>query len=248
MRISVVIPAYNAADSISKAIASCMRQTHKPYQVIVVDDASNDNTGEVVMQHTGVFLITLNKNSGPSTARNEGWRAATGDIIAFLDADDEWHNEKLVTIHNVFLQNSDVLFLGHPYTLSHTPKPIPTLLEAQKKGYAAILLKNSFQPSCIAVRKTLPLRFDESYRYCEDHELAIRVAHKYSCHWLDVPLTILGRPQLSAGGASANRWKMRKGELRLYTSIYKHNMVYIVFIPVLWIYSLGKMLMRSLLH
>lgn len=248
MRISVVIPAYNAASSISKAIASCMRQTLQPCQVIVVDDASIDNTGEVVMQHTGVFLITLNKNSGPSTARNEGWRAATGDIIAFLDADDEWHNEKLATIHNVFQQNSEVQFLGHPYTLSHTHKPVQASVETQKKSYAAILLKNSFQPSCIAVRKTLPLRFDESYRYCEDHELAIRVAHKYSCHWLDVPLTILGRPQLSAGGASANRWKMRKGELRLYTSIYKHNIFYAVFIPLLWIYSLAKMLLRRLLH
>jgi len=248
MRISVVIPAYNAANSIGKAIASCMRQTLQPYQVIVVDDASNDNTSEVVMQHTGVFLITLDKNSGPSTARNEGWRAATGDIIAFLDADDEWHNEKLATIHKVFSQNSEVQFLGHPYTLSHAHKPVQAAIEIQKKSYTAILLRNSFQPSCIAVRNTLPLRFDESYRYCEDHELAIRVAHKYSCHWLDVPLTILGRPQLSAGGASANQWKMRKGELRLYTSIYKHNIFYTAFIPLLWIYSLGKMLLRRLLH
>ena len=245
MNISVIIPAYNAADSIGKAIESCMNQTHRPYQVIVVDDGSNDNTGEVVMQYKGVFLISLNKNCGPSIARNEGWRAATGDIIAFLDADDTWHPAKLEILAEGFSDYGHIQYLGHPYVLDAFPGNTLKPGNVTHQKYLSTLLRNPYQPSCIAVRKGMEERFDETYRYCEDHELSIRAAHKYSTHWLDTPLTKLGRPQLTSGGASANLWKMRKGELRLYSSIYRHNIVYAIFIPLLWIFSIGKMLYRQ---
>lgn len=244
MKISVVIPAYNASGSLRRAIESCMRQTSKPHEIIVVDDASRDNTIEIAKQYTDIILLPLEQNSGPSKARNTGWDAATGDIVAFLDADDEWYEEKLAIISKVFQQNKDIKFLGHPYSLQKASinKGEP---QAFIKSYTNILLRNPYQPSCIAVKKTLPLRFDESYRYCEDHELAIRVAHQYNCHWFNAPLTILGRPQLSDGGASGNTWKMRKGELRLYSSIYKHSIFYTLLIPLLWLFSIGKMLFRK---
>lgn len=243
MNISVVIPAYNASGSLKRAIESCMRQTLPAHEIIIIDDASTDNTIEIVKQYPDIILLPLQQNAGPSKARNTGWDAATGDIIAFLDADDEWHEEKLACISKAFQQNKDIKLLGHPYSLdktgitSHQVQPV-------LKTYAGILLRNSYQPSCIAVKKTLPLRFDESYRYCEDHELVIRVAHQYGCYWLPVSLTILGRPQLTAGGASGNTWKMRRGELRLYSSIYKQSIFYTPLIPFLWLFSLGKMIFR----
>lgn len=243
MKISVVIPAYNAADSLEKAIESCMRQTLPPLEIIVVDDASTDSTTEITKQFPGIKLLCLQQNAGPSKARNTGWDAATGDIIAFLDADDEWHEEKLAYISKAFQKNKDIKLLGHPYSL-HKTVISTQLVQAVLKTYAGILLRNSYQPSCIAVKKTLPLRFNESYRYCEDHELVIRVAHQYGCYWLPVSLTVLGRPQLTAGGASGNTWKMRKGELKLYSSIYKQSIFYTPIIPFLWLFSLGKMIFR----
>lgn len=244
MRISVVIPAYNAAGTIGAAIESCLRQTLPPYQVIVVDDGSTDSTSEIAIQYKGVFVITSDKNSGPSAARNIGIGAATGDIVAFLDSDDIWLPEKLSVLHKLFSDHPDVQYLGHPYLLPGHSNTAAYSNELRPVSYLSVLLRNPYQPSCLAIRRGLLLRFDESYRYCEDHELSIRVAHAYKIHWLDTPLTQLGRPQLSTGGASGNMWKMRSGELRLYSSIYRHNLLFIPLIPFLWIFSIAKMLYR----
>lgn len=244
LRVSVVIPAYNAAATISAAIASVLAQTIKPYQIIVVDDGSTDNTTDIAIQHAGVFVLTQKENAGPSAARNTGWDAATGDIVAFLDADDTWKPEKQEAIINVFSADNELQLLGHSYEVAGIPANNNSN-QLSPKSYLSILLRNPYQPSCMAVRNSLNIRFDETYRYCEDHEFAIRVAHLYPCGFLDTPLTILGRPQLSQGGASGNRWKMRKGELRLYTSIYRHSILCLPFIPLLWIFSLMKMVVRT---
>lgn len=246
MRISVVIPAYNASASIAKAIASCLQQTLQPHEIIVVDDASTDNTCNVVAQHKEVKLLRQATNQGPSAARNRGIAEATGDVIAFLDSDDTWLPEKLAAVDDIFSKQTAVVYLGHPYVLSAEQSTSKTNI-VTTLSYTSVLLKNPYQPSCLALRKSMPLRFDESYRYCEDHELSIRVAYQYQVHWLHDAYTVLGRPQLSTGGASGNVWEMRKGELRLYSSIYKHNIILLPLIPFLWIYSMGKMIRRLIL-
>lgn len=245
MKISVVIPTYNAADTIQRAIESCMQQTLPADEIILVDDASTDNTVQIAQEYDNITLLRQPKNAGPSAARNRGWDAATGTIVAFLDADDIWHKEKLATISKVFENDEQITYLGHGYTLDNNHK-FSNNFATTSKSYLSILLRNPYQPSCLAVKKSLPLRFDTMYRYCEDHELSIRVAHKHKCHYADIALSQLGRPQLSTGGASGNIWKMRAGELRLYTSIYKHNFAYIVFIPLLWMFSIAKMIYRGL--
>lgn len=246
MKISVVIPAYNAATCIADAIQSCIQQTMQPHEIIVVDDASTDNTCDVVAQYKDVILLKQAANRGPSAARNLGITEATGDLIAFLDSDDTWLPEKLAAVYDIFSKHDEVVYLGHPYVLSTKQKNARTN-NLSTLSYTSVLMKNPYQPSCLAIRKGLPLRFDESYRYCEDHELSIRVAYRYKVHWLADAYTMLGRPQLSTGGASANIWKMRRGESRLYSSIYKHNILFLLLIPFLWIFSIGKMLRRLIL-
>lgn len=245
MKISVIIPVYNGSATIARAVESCISQTLAPYEVIIVDDASTDNTRAIVESYKQAKLITQAVNSGPSAARNKGWNEAKGELIAFLDSDDIWHPKKLSVIAQVFTDYGHIQYLGHSYTLDDVSSANVDILKVSHQSYFNTILKNPFQPSCIAVRRHLSERFDETYRYCEDHELSIRVADKYSTHWLDMSLTKLGRPQLSKGGASGNIWKMRKGELRLYSSIYKHNILYTVLIPFLWIFSLCKMLYRT---
>ena len=95
MKISAVIPAYNSAAFISDALASIRHQTFPVDEIIVVDDGSTDNIEEVVRSiDPGIVYITQ-KNQGPSAARNRGIEAATGDWIAFLDADDQWTPHKI---------------------------------------------------------------------------------------------------------------------------------------------------------
>jgi GT2 family glycosyltransferase len=92
-RVSVIIPAYNAAAFLPATLRSIFAQSSPPGEIIVVDDGSTDDT-IAVARSFGVRVIALT-NGGPSAARNAGMRAATGEYVAFLDADDLWAPEKL---------------------------------------------------------------------------------------------------------------------------------------------------------
>jgi len=95
--VSVIIPAYNAEGTIRNAIESVLRQTVSDLEVIVADDASADNTTQVVstIPDPRVRLVKAQTNSGPSAARNLGVKGARGRWVAFLDADDEWVPDRL---------------------------------------------------------------------------------------------------------------------------------------------------------
>src|SRR5688572_16958601 len=95
--VSVIIPTHNRAQSVVTAIASVVRQTFQDLEIIVVDDASNDDTAEVLAQFRDkrIKVIRHQTNRGGAAARNTGIRHSTFDYIAFLDDDDEWLPEKL---------------------------------------------------------------------------------------------------------------------------------------------------------
>jgi glycosyltransferase involved in cell wall biosynthesis len=95
--ISVIIPLYNRRDEIGRAIASALRQTHAPHEIVVVDDCSRDESAAAVeaLGDQRIRLLRHERNRGASAARNTGIAAATGDWIALLDSDDEWEPEKL---------------------------------------------------------------------------------------------------------------------------------------------------------
>jgi glycosyltransferase involved in cell wall biosynthesis len=95
--VSVVIPAYNRASTIAEAVASARAQTRAAREVIVVDDASADNTAEVA-RAAGARVVRLEKNGGCSSARNAGIHAADGEAIAWLDSDDFWEPNHIATV------------------------------------------------------------------------------------------------------------------------------------------------------
>lgn len=90
--VSAIIPAYNAAEFIHRAIESAIAQTHRLFEIIVVDDGSVDNTSEVASRYP--VTVIRQANGGQASARNTGARAASGEWLAFLDHDDSWHREK----------------------------------------------------------------------------------------------------------------------------------------------------------
>ncbi len=92
---SVIIPTYNRASFVTKAVDSVLRQTFKDYEIIVVDDGSTDTTMQALEQYGRAITIVHQVNSGVSAARNAGIRKATGRWIAFLDSDDEWKENYL---------------------------------------------------------------------------------------------------------------------------------------------------------
>jgi len=114
--VSVVIPAYNAADTIGAALASVLRQTFMDFEILVVDDASTDHTIDVArsviaqMQDRGRHrILALDVNRGPAAARNRGISDARGKWLAFLDADDEWMPRRLEIQLDLSAQDREVV-------------------------------------------------------------------------------------------------------------------------------------------
>lgn len=95
MQVSVIIPTYNRADTILRAVDSVLRQTHSNLEIIIIDDGSTDQTQQVLQPYAQQVTIIRQANQGPSAARNRGIEVSRGEIIAFLDSDDVWLPEKL---------------------------------------------------------------------------------------------------------------------------------------------------------
>jgi len=95
MKISVIIPAFNHGRYLRNALESVISQSFPAYEIILVDDASDDKTDNVIREFPQISIITNETNHGPSYCRNIGILASSGDLISFLDADDTWPVDKL---------------------------------------------------------------------------------------------------------------------------------------------------------
>lgn len=120
MRVSVAIPAYNCSASISQTLDSVLGQTYQVCEVLVMNDGSTDDTASVLKSYGPRVTVLTQKNAGASVARNALSARATGDIVAFLDADDVWHPEYLATQVELFRAYPDAVaaFTNHVNFLS----------------------------------------------------------------------------------------------------------------------------------
>jgi len=96
--VSVIIPTYNRAHLLDRAIRSVLDQTYQDFELIVVDDGSSDPTAEVIATFADprIYYLRHEKNRGAAAARNTGIEASQGDYVAFLDSDCEWLPKKLL--------------------------------------------------------------------------------------------------------------------------------------------------------
>lgn len=133
---SVVIPAYNCERTIRKSVLSALKQTYQEVEVLIADDASTDTTADVLKQlateDSRIKVFFLEKNGGVAEARNRLFSEATGEYIAFLDADDIWMTDKLEKQINL-LENSGADFTYASYAFIDKdsnpigkPKHVPT--------------------------------------------------------------------------------------------------------------------------
>ncbi len=186
--VSVIIPAFNAADTIIRAIDSVRAQHATSLEIIIIDDGSSDTTTGVVMANIGagenIQLLKMQKNSGVSAARNAGIRIAKGRFLAFLDADDIWLPEKLCkqieamekdpSITLVSCNSQLIAESGLPVKVGHLNRPPMEGDEAWKT-----LLIYNFLPTPTVLTRTSLVKeiggFDESLAVGEDLDLWIKL-------------------------------------------------------------------------
>ena len=188
--VSVIIPTYNRGHLIKKAIKSVLNQTYKNLELIVVDDASTDNTEEIISTITNPNLIYIKQSSnlGPSVARNKGIEIAKGELIAFLDSDDQWYPEKLEKQINL-LMNSDksigAVYCGMEFYDFKTNERIG-------EHIITVDIKNNFTSgkyfltppmvTVLAYKNVLEEvgGLDSNLKANEDTDLAIKICKKYN--------------------------------------------------------------------
>lgn len=183
--VSVVIPTYNRAHLLGRALQSVLLQTYLDYEIVVVDDGSTDHTLEVVktFQDDRVRYLRFERHCGPSRARNVGIQAARGEWIAFLDSDDEWLPRKL-ELQMARLQGTQDLRVAAVYCVcdeleGSTRRTVPSSGVLHEGDVFDHLLRNRRPPTAsayIAKRSSLlgVGGFDEGFPSSHDIDLWLR--------------------------------------------------------------------------
>jgi len=199
-KVSVIIPTYNRAELLPRAIQSVLNQTFQDFEIIVVDDSSTDNTEEVIKefqeQDKRIKYIKHDKNKGGSAARNTGIKVAQGEYIAFQDSDDEWLPEKLEKQMKV-LENASskvgVVYTGFWKIKDNNRVYIPNMDIACKEwNIRRQILQGNFigTPTAIVNRVCFVKMglFDVALPRLQDWELWIRFSEFYEFKFINEPL------------------------------------------------------------
>jgi|Deesub1362A_J573_1020465.scaffolds.fasta_scaffold01563_2 glycosyltransferase involved in cell wall biosynthesis len=197
--VSVIIPTYNRAPLIGRAVRSVLNQTYQDFEVIVVDDGSQDNTEEVVknFHDERIRYIKHEKNKGAAAARNSGIRVAKGKYIAFQDSDDEWLPRKLEKQMKVFETSPEVgVVFTDVFRVSKNGKmeyrQSPSIME----GKIINPKTSDYQVAGLPIASTVVRKkcfdkvgiFDERLPRLIDLDLFIRLSKNFRFHHIKEPL------------------------------------------------------------
>lgn len=188
--VSVVIPTHNRAPLLARAIRSALDQTHCVFEILVVDDASTDNTRETVenMKDARIRYIRHARSRGGGAARNTGIHNAGGEYVAFLDDDDEWEPQKLEEQLKILKRHPVAMcaYQGEDNSMARTYQKKPTIdLPELKKGFFRGGSASALIARTDLLREVL---FDETLPRFQDWDLCIRLAQQASIGYTPQPL------------------------------------------------------------
>jgi glycosyltransferase involved in cell wall biosynthesis len=185
--VAVIIPTYNRAAMLERAVRSVLGQTFRDFEVVVVDDGSTDGTADLtIVKHPDPRLrsIKLPENRGVSHARNAGVKATSAPWLAFLDSDDEWLPEKLEKQVRWTIEHPDrPIVQTREIWIRHGRRVNPPKTHEKFEGdlFAASLERCMVTPSSVMLQRALFEEtggFNESFTACEDYDLWLRVASR----------------------------------------------------------------------
>jgi glycosyltransferase involved in cell wall biosynthesis len=222
--ISIIIPSYNREKTIGRALESVLAQTYQDWEVIVMDDGSRDQTEAVIAGYSRDQRIRYFKqaNAGPVVARNNAVKYAQGELLAFLDSDDEWLPEKLEKQLAVLSQhNKPVLVIGNYIYVNEKNEQLGEFYGVKTVPHSGFVLKylladNFVLTSSVLMPRALFLEqggFDEKLNLIigEDHEFWLRLAGNIEFYYVVEPVVLY----------RVHSVQLTKQKIKIYTSISK---------------------------
>ncbi len=218
MNISVIIPSYNRAQLLPRAVNSVLEQTLPAQEIIIVDDGSTDNTAETLTKQFPQCRYIEQPNQGVSAARNRGIEVATGEWLAFLDSDDEWLASKLEAQRNLLQHHPEIKICHTEEIWIRNGKRVNQMKKHTKSGghiFQNCLPLCVISPSSVVIHRSLFAEigtFDEDLPACEDYDLWLRICASY-------PVAFVEQPQIKKYGGhedqlSQKHWGMDRFRLQ----------------------------------
>lgn len=256
--VSVIVPCFCCGKTIRRALASVVNQSQTPVEVILVDDSSHDDTWEILTElaqaHLGwVKILRLEQNQGAASARNAGWALATQPYIAFLDADDAWHPQKIEIQYAYMNANPEVVLSGHGYRLLKQKNELPhweiTSFETRNIRKWRLILSNKFVTPSVMLQRNVAQRFVEKQRYMEDHMLWLKIICSGArVVKISAELAAIYKEPFGVTGLSAQVWLMERGDLGNYYRLYNEKFIKGYQFIALGIYSVLKYIRRLIIY
>ena len=256
--VSVIIPCYRHVETLERAVTSVVEQSLPVMEVIIVNDGADLKVHDAVVVLKAKFkdnfikLVSLPINVGAGEARNAGWNVAKGQFIAFLDADDAWHPQKISIQYNFMTSHPNIAITGHrhrqeegqpdwlDYDVSEGFSPL---------GVSKFLFFNQFITPSVMIQNSLDFRFAKNQRHMEDFGLWLSVAlNGHGIVKLEAELACIFKDPFGESGLSANLLKMEQGELLVYWNAAKCRPSLFPSLLILYPFSMLKFLRRVFLR
>ena len=200
--VSVVIPAYNSEATLARSIESALRQSYRPLEILVVDDCSTDGTSRIAegFAARGVRLVRLERQSGASGARNAGIEAADGDLVAFLDSDDEWLPSKIEKQVALFATDERITLVScAANVISSSGRDLGDIYGGHRPttgpdAWKALLATNFIATPTVLARRRQLLEagsFDPRLKIGEDQDMWIRLAMRGNVAYISEVLVLV---------------------------------------------------------
>lgn len=249
--VSVVVPCYNVADTLERAVLSVLLQTRLPKEIILVDDKSNDDTWhEMVRLQVKYGDITIIKiyqnevNCGAGETRNYGWEKANEEYIAFLDADDAWFAYKLEIQYDVMRKNPNLTMSCHRMANNVDRYEINDYDVCLINKHLA-LYKNPIMTPSVMIKRNIKLRFKKGKRYSEDCWLWNHILmSNLQVMYIKAELARVYKNFYGDSGLGNALLEMERGEINNYIDLYKEGLLNCIYMYSAIIFSLLKFIKR----
>ncbi|MHB8233254.1 MAG: glycosyltransferase family 2 protein [Solirubrobacteraceae bacterium] len=238
MRFSVVIAAYQAADTVAEAIGSVLSQTCQDFEVHVVDDGSSDDTAKIagaIAERDARVNVHRQANGGPSAARNTGIAASTGEFVSMLDSDDLWLPDYLHEMGRALDLGADVGFAyteawaydergGRFLKTTAMARQHPPAQTIAHERFLSELIQRNFVYNAVTVRRSVLEKvggYDTAMTHGEDYELWLRIANSgFNAARVPGPLAI---KRDSPGSLSEDEAAMAAGVAQAYRAVLERH-------------------------